>query len=758
MTGGAFAPRRNGAIALLLLLFVALGMVYSITTPLFETPDEPAHYRYVKWIADGKGLPPLLVSEDQWEQGEFHQPPLYYVAGALLTFHVDTGAAEDVCERNPYAALGAPHSSGNKNAVLHLEEDHFPYTGVSRAVHFLRWFGVLCAMGTVYLTYRIALEIFPQHRALAVGAAALAAFNPQFIFISAAANNDSLATLLATLVVYLCLDVSRGRGRRQMTPVALGIVLGLAVLSKLSGLALALLVPCAYWLYARRFGTGKLWEDFVRPILVVAGVSLLVAGWWYGRNALIYQDPLGMTSYHDIFSVHGDPLSLGQSLQVLLESFPSYWGVFGWMNIVADEGFYTFYRVLFALALTGLGLQIIRARRKGQRLLHERWEAVVILWVWTLILLGLLFQWSRTITRTQGRLMFPAISALSLFLFVGLSGWLPRRLVRWLAGGMMAGLFVVALSVPFRYIVPTYALPERIALEEVPQGLGSLDVHFGDELLLLSYALPQDGARAGEQLHLRLFWLARQRMCEDYTFYVHLLGRDGVRLGGVDTYPGGGLYPTRLWVPGEVVVEDYDIDVLSDAEGPGPGIVRVGVYQMPGFKQLPVLDGQGRQIDAGPEIARLRIAPAQVPHYQPQYPMQVNFGHKISLTGYDFSPASPVPGDIWEITLYWDALSRMEEDYTIFMHLLDQAGERVAQLDEPPLSGEYPTHLWGAQDLVKDAHLLVLPSELPAGKYQLRIGFYRLETGERLDVIGADPPANWVLLGPIHIGDRAVGD
>ena len=67
------------------LVFVALGLLYSVKTPVFETLGEPWHYRYVRRLADGQGLPPILVSKERWEQGESHQPPLYYAVGALLT-------------------------------------------------------------------------------------------------------------------------------------------------------------------------------------------------------------------------------------------------------------------------------------------------------------------------------------------------------------------------------------------------------------------------------------------------------------------------------------------------------------------------------------------------------------------------------------------------------------------------------------------------------------------------------------------------
>ncbi|MCK4452160.1 MAG: hypothetical protein KAX26_16425, partial [Anaerolineae bacterium] len=107
--------KRHWAIALILAAFIALGLIYSLVTPIFEAPDEIYHYFFIKHVADGKGLP--VQSPDNpglWEQ-EGSQPPLYYLMGALATFWSDTSDAEDLLWRNPQANIGTPLDPGNKN-------------------------------------------------------------------------------------------------------------------------------------------------------------------------------------------------------------------------------------------------------------------------------------------------------------------------------------------------------------------------------------------------------------------------------------------------------------------------------------------------------------------------------------------------------------------------------------------------------------------------------------------------------------------
>jgi len=745
---------RHWAVVLIMVAFIALGIYYSVTTPIFETPDEPWHYRYVKQLADGKGLPPLLVSTDPWEQGEAHQPPFYYALGALLTGGIDTGPAEEIYQRNTYAALGLPHSPGSKNAVLHFDGEGHPYRGVALAVHVLRWFSILCSALTVLLTYCLALEITPRRRTIAIGAAALVAFNPQFLFISAGANNDLLVTLFTTLTLYLSVRVCNGKARPYRTPFLLGISVGLGALTKLSGLTSGLLVLAAYLLGIRSRRGWRPWEDLARPVFIAVAVAVALSGWWYARNAILYHDALGMGVLKASSGIRSGPLPLKDVLRVLLESVISYWGVFGWMNVVADEMYYTLARILSILGVFGLLLALVKSYWNRKSLRQYRWRTVVIVLLWVSAMIVSLLSWTQLITGPQGRLLFPAISGIAFLLVVGLMAWFPARYAAAPAFGMSALLLGVSLIAPSRYITPAYARPTRIPLEEVSLNIQDLNIRFGEDLFLLGYELREDSVRAGGDLHLRLHWLALKRMSQNYAFYVHVFGRGGTRIGGADTYPAKGNYPTRIWVPGEVVSDDYTLTIARDAEAPTAAVIRVGVYTPPGVDNLPVFDAQGRDLDPSPGIARVRIVPLRATHYQPQQELNVNFDHKAMLLGYDLSPQVPSAGETWEVTLYWEPLAPIAKDYTVFVHLMGESGEKITQFDGQPLEGDYPTHLWQTGESIKDTHLLALPADLPTGEYHLDIGLYLLGSGERLFLVDVSPSANLVTLGPVHIKGR----
>jgi hypothetical protein len=110
------------------------------------------------------------------------------------------------------------------------------------------------------------------------------------------------------------------------------------------------------------------------------------------------------------------------------------------------------------------------------------------------------------------------------------------------------------------------------------------------------------------------------------------------------------------------------------------------------------------------------------------------FGDIVRLTGYAIEPEKATAGDRLELKLLWEVESPPRLDYTVFVHLLDSAGQLVTNADSPPLSGQYPTTIWTPGEQILDRHIFTLPDSLAPGEYQLAIGLYDQPTGERVPV------------------------
>jgi hypothetical protein len=108
-------------------------------------------------------------------------------------------------------------------------------------------------------------------------------------------------------------------------------------------------------------------------------------------------------------------------------------------------------------------------------------------------------------------------------------------------------------------------------------------------------------------------------------------------------------------------------------------------------------------------------------------------------------------GDVLQLQLIWEALRQPDADYTVFVQMLDQRNQVVAQRDAPPVSGDQPTSGWQPGEQVGDNHgLLVLPGTAP-GDYRLITGMYDPQTGQRLPSSLAD----YIDLGTIRVNRPA---
>jgi hypothetical protein len=113
----------------------------------------------------------------------------------------------------------------------------------------------------------------------------------------------------------------------------------------------------------------------------------------------------------------------------------------------------------------------------------------------------------------------------------------------------------------------------------------------GGVVELVGYDLDRDQVEAGSAIVLTLVWRCTAEMDTAYTVFTHLLDAGGQVRGQQDNPPLGGSYPTTLWVPGEYVVDTYEIAVDAGAP-PGGYAVEVGMYDA-NVQRLPVRDPTG---------------------------------------------------------------------------------------------------------------------------------------------------------------------
>ena len=127
---------------------------------------------------------------------------------------------------------------------------------------------------------------------------------------------------------------------------------------------------------------------------------------------------------------------------------------------------------------------------------------------------------------------------------------------------------------------------------EAPPITYPLEANFCGQVTLLGYDLDRTQVRAGESFRLSLVWRCLDTMEVAYTVFTHLLDPGDQIQGQKDNPPMKGTYATTLWMPGEIVVDAYEIQVDGDAE-PGSHVIEVGMYDPATMLRLPVSDPTG---------------------------------------------------------------------------------------------------------------------------------------------------------------------
>jgi len=138
-----------------------------------------------------------------------------------------------------------------------------------------------------------------------------------------------------------------------------------------------------------------------------------------------------------------------------------------------------------------------------------------------------------------------------------------------------------------------------------------------------------------------------------------------------------------------------------------------------------------------PQLTKDQLA--RIPH-----PLNSDFGSltfppEMRLLGYDVDRSSVKPNESIRLTLYWQSLTQMDRDWSVFVHVVDENEIVIAQRDTYPGLGLMPTRKWSVGRTLADTYVIILPATVYApSKARIEIGLYDYATGERLLVNGRD--------------------
>lgn len=249
-------------------------------------------------------------------------------------------------------------------------------------------------------------------------------------------------------------------------------------------------------------------------------------------------------------------------------------------------------------------------------------------------------------------------------------------------------------------------------------------VEWNGQIQLGGATLPRQPLRPGDSFVATFFLQNTAPIDRNLNVLVQIIGQDGQELLRDEGWPWGS--PTSSWERGVVWPDGHEFTVPRDAAA---GYYRVDLS----FYDPDSLESVGGTYT----VDFVRIGDPVMSALDNAHLL----GERVKLTESHIEPVRVQPGSRLSVNLAWQAVRRMEHDYTVFVHLVGPDGALIAQQDTEPLDGFFPTSYWHVGQPVADTYTLSMPADASTGTYTLYAGMYDGETGRRLGVTRNDTPA-----------------
>ena len=528
----------------------------------------------------------------------------------------------------------------------------------------------------------------------------LLALNPFHVYYSQEVRMYALVALLGLLSAHLTLLWLDRQSRQTETPPSRGLMVAyLAVtLAALYAHYYAVFIPLAETLFVLLWYRRQRW---FRSWLAGQGILALLYLPWVIFTAL------NLTSY-----VSG---------KVAIEQYRALGPLeFLWRHIATfavghlpDDWSGLHWAGLFSLALATVGVLLSR-RCPEQRRQADFWAIFAAVPVVGAFVVNLVYPFS---PRGFERLVLFAAPAYCLLVAQGaLSLWQKQRLLTALM--TTAVLAANGLALYTFYTTPRYAAddyrplidrvrrgawPDDAVLSLYPWQIGYFQGYYGPGAPLVEPAFRQD-------------WPARQQNPSLLPGYIDGLMGQHKRLWFPAHQTGGRILEGEL----EQYLASHYHTELSEWANPH---TRLYLFSAPGA--LVKTEGS------------------------------VNFGDRIHLlsSAVDRGPV-PADGGIVSADLQWQLVSDLKEPYYVGLRLTDDSNYTWAERSAEPLAGLKPFSTWSAGEVLHDRQGLLLPADIPPGRYQVKAGIYRRSDGRGLDIVGpaGSPQGVEATLGTVDVG------
>ncbi|HUW21501.1 MAG TPA: hypothetical protein VMW41_02415 [Candidatus Bathyarchaeia archaeon] len=378
---------------LLILPMLVISLIYLRLVPFGQTPDEPAHIAYIKYIAENHQIPTLE------HLGLAHHPPFYYL---LLT----------------------------------------PVYMLTRNLLFLRLASLIFSLVNVLVIYQYTFFVFSKKADIAKGTALISSLIPMYAFMSIAVNNDSLSNLFASFIIYFSLiGLQRQLNKKEF--ILWCLLLFSSVFTKI------VLFPIVFISICLLFWHQKAKRKSILLSAITLGLLLYIL--WFSRNIRLYGDGdiLGWQALKKVNpDLVGNQLIRNSPRQWSVLFFHSFWGVFGWFAIYLPVMIYSALRKLTLLLFPFLVWYLVKIRKK---LTGFQKKSLSLLCLFLSIVLAAIIRDNFIFFHPSGRYLFPVIGIVALYYSLSIYS-ISLLVSRFIGKRFQKLIYYVFIILPLAYI------------------------------------------------------------------------------------------------------------------------------------------------------------------------------------------------------------------------------------------------------------------------------------------------------------------
>jgi hypothetical protein len=146
---------------------------------------------------------------------------------------------------------------------------------------------------------------------------------------------------------------------------------------------------------------------------------------------------------------------------------------------------------------------------------------------------------------------------------------------------------------------------------------------------------------------------------------------------------------------------------------------------------------------------------------QPTTQPTARFEQDIVLQDYELTVSRPATATLDSrdlgVLLRWKTNRPLASSYKVFVHVVDDSGQLIAQDDSIPSIWTYPTIAWPSGELIPDFHWIRLPQIAVGKSYTVMVGLYDENTGVRLNLVDSTGKAvdDKLVLPPVPLATLA---